>query len=61
MADQMAGIGDRLKSVRMRRGMTQRELAPAAGVSLSLVKKLEHLPSSTRSPRWLGGGLPTTS
>jgi transcriptional regulator with XRE-family HTH domain len=41
MADHMERIGDRLKSVRMRRGMTQRELAPAAGVSLSLVKKLE--------------------
>jgi len=38
MADQVEGIGDRLKSVRMRRGMTQRELAPAAGVSLSLVR-----------------------
>ena len=41
MADQVARIGDRLRSVRVRRGLTQRELAEAAGVSLSLVKKLE--------------------
>ncbi|WP_019633654.1 helix-turn-helix domain-containing protein [Actinomadura atramentaria] len=34
-------LADRLRSVRKRRGMTQRELASAAGVSLSLVRKLE--------------------
>jgi transcriptional regulator with XRE-family HTH domain len=35
------GLGDRLRSVRKRRGLTQRELAQTARVSLSLVKKLE--------------------
>lgn len=34
-------IGDRLKAVRKRRGLTQRELAKAAGVSSSLISKLE--------------------
>lgn len=34
-------IGDRLRSVRKRRGLTQKELARGAGVSLSLVSKLE--------------------
>jgi transcriptional regulator with XRE-family HTH domain len=34
-------LGDRIRSVRRRRGLTQGELATAAGVSLSLVKKLE--------------------
>ncbi|AKH83152.1 DNA-binding protein [Streptomyces sp. CNQ-509] len=34
-------IGDRLRSVRKRRGLTQRELAAAAGLSVSLVRKLE--------------------
>ncbi|WP_019633213.1 helix-turn-helix domain-containing protein [Actinomadura atramentaria] len=34
-------LGERLRSVRKRRGMTQRELASDAGVSLSLVRKLE--------------------
>ncbi|WP_432093011.1 helix-turn-helix domain-containing protein [Streptomyces sp. bgisy100] len=34
-------IGARLRQVRKRRGMTQRELAAAADVSLSLVRKLE--------------------
>jgi transcriptional regulator with XRE-family HTH domain len=33
--------GDRIRSVRKRRGMTQRELATAAGLSYSTVKKLE--------------------
>lgn len=36
-----AGIGDRLRSVRKRRGLTQRELASSAGVSISLVRKIE--------------------
>jgi transcriptional regulator with XRE-family HTH domain len=34
-------LGERIRSVRRRRGLTQGELATAAGVSLSLVKKLE--------------------
>jgi transcriptional regulator with XRE-family HTH domain len=36
-----AGVGDRLREVRKRRGMTQRDLARASGVSLSLVRKVE--------------------
>lgn len=38
---QHADLGSRLKSIRKRRGMTQPELASAAGVSASLVSKLE--------------------
>lgn len=34
-------LGDRLRSVRMRRGLTQRELAAASRVSLSLIRKIE--------------------
>jgi transcriptional regulator with XRE-family HTH domain len=34
-------IGDRLRAARKRRGLTQRELADAADVSVSLVRKLE--------------------
>lgn len=34
-------IGDRLKTVRKRRGLSQRELSRASGVSLSLISKLE--------------------
>ncbi|GAA0935098.1 helix-turn-helix domain-containing protein [Nonomuraea longicatena] len=37
----MADLAPRLRSVRKRRGMTQRELARASGVSLSLISKLE--------------------
>ncbi|MCD0452186.1 helix-turn-helix domain-containing protein [Actinocorallia sp. API 0066] len=37
----MSGLGERLRSVRKRRGVTQRELARLSGVSLSLVRKLE--------------------
>jgi transcriptional regulator with XRE-family HTH domain len=33
--------GDRIREARKRRGMTQRELADAAGLSLSAVKKIE--------------------
>jgi len=36
-----AGVGDRLREVRKRRGMTQRDLARISGVSLSLVRKVE--------------------
>ena len=36
-----AHIGARLREVRKRRGLTQRELAQASGVSLSLIRKLE--------------------
>lgn len=35
------GLGDRLREIRKRRGMTQRDLARHAGVSLSLVRKVE--------------------
>jgi transcriptional regulator with XRE-family HTH domain len=34
-------IGPRLRDVRKRRGLSQRELAAASGVSLSLIRKLE--------------------
>ena len=34
-------LGDLVRAVRMRRGLTQRELAAGSGVSLSEVKKLE--------------------
>jgi transcriptional regulator with XRE-family HTH domain len=34
-------IGERLQGVRKRRGLSQRELASASGVSLSLIRKLE--------------------
>ncbi|CAM3143896.1 helix-turn-helix domain-containing protein [Streptomyces albus] len=34
-------IGARMRDIRKRRGLTQRELATASGVSLSLVRKLE--------------------
>ncbi|MDT0341577.1 helix-turn-helix domain-containing protein [Streptomyces litchfieldiae] len=34
-------IGERLKEARKRRGLSQRELADASGVSLSLIRKLE--------------------
>ncbi|MGW4771846.1 helix-turn-helix domain-containing protein [Nocardia sp. NPDC004278] len=36
-----ADLGDRLKSTRKRRGLSQRELASNSGVSLSLIRKLE--------------------
>ncbi|MFD7508109.1 helix-turn-helix domain-containing protein [Streptomyces sp. NPDC059853] len=36
-----AEIGDRLRDVRKRRGMSQRELSQQSGVSLSLIRKLE--------------------
>ncbi len=35
------GISDRLREIRKRRGMTQRDLARASGVSLSLIRKVE--------------------
>ncbi len=35
------GVGDRLREIRKRRGMTQRDLARASRVSLSLVRKVE--------------------
>ncbi|MFC7243407.1 helix-turn-helix domain-containing protein [Catellatospora aurea] len=37
----MAGLGDRLRSVRKRQGLTQRELAARSGVSISLIRKIE--------------------
>lgn len=36
-----ANIGERLRDVRKRRGMSQRELSNQSGVSLSLIRKLE--------------------
>ncbi|MFF1306823.1 helix-turn-helix domain-containing protein [Streptomyces sp. NPDC058307] len=36
-----ANFGERLREIRKRRGMSQRELAEISGVSLSLVRKLE--------------------
>ncbi len=37
----MPNLGERLREVRKRRGMTQRELAALSGISLSLIRKLE--------------------
>ncbi|MFC0040151.1 helix-turn-helix domain-containing protein [Actinomadura rayongensis] len=37
----MPNLADRLRSIRKRRGFTQRELAAASGVSLSLIRKIE--------------------
>ncbi|MEN3541042.1 helix-turn-helix transcriptional regulator [Microbispora sp. ZYX-F-249] len=37
----MAAIGERIRSVRKRRGLTQQGLAELAGVSASLIRKLE--------------------
>jgi transcriptional regulator with XRE-family HTH domain len=37
----VADLGDRVREARKRRGLTQRELAAASGVSVSLVRKLE--------------------
>jgi transcriptional regulator with XRE-family HTH domain len=34
-------LGERLRSVRKRSGLTQRELADSSGVSLSLIRKIE--------------------
>ncbi|MBF6217604.1 helix-turn-helix transcriptional regulator [Nocardia abscessus] len=34
-------LGERLQTVRKRRGLTQRELAESSGVSLSLIRKIE--------------------
>lgn len=35
------GIGERIRDIRKRRGLSQRELAELAGVSISLIRKLE--------------------
>src|SRR4051812_16956629 len=37
----MTSFGERLASVRKRRGLTQRELASESGVSVSLIRQLE--------------------
>jgi transcriptional regulator with XRE-family HTH domain len=39
--DETRTVGDRLRVVRKRRGLTQRQVARLAGVSLSLISKLE--------------------
>jgi len=36
-----AGMADRLRQIRKRRGLTQRDLARASGVSVSLIRKIE--------------------
>jgi len=36
-----ANLGERLQSVRKRRGLTQKELAKVSGVSVSLIRKIE--------------------
>jgi transcriptional regulator with XRE-family HTH domain len=36
-----ANLGDRLREIRKRRGLSQRELAERSGVSVSLIRKLE--------------------
>ena len=41
MSEATAEVGARVREARKRRGLTQRELAAAAGLSLSLVTKLE--------------------
>lgn len=41
MTTETTTLGERVRNVRRRRGLTQRELATAAGVSESLIKKLE--------------------
>src|SRR5260370_26376448 len=43
----MADIGERLQSVRKRRGLSQRQLAQESDVSLSLTRKLEQGERST--------------
>lgn len=40
-ANTAIGIGERISDMRKRRGMTQRELATASGVSYSMIRKLE--------------------
>ena len=41
MSESTLPIGERLRDVRKRHGISQRELAKASGVSLSLIRKLE--------------------
>src|ERR1700743_3989609 len=58
-----ATLGDRIRAVRMRRGLTQKELTAASGVSLSLLKKLESGTLTTARPeplRTLAGSLDVT-
>jgi transcriptional regulator with XRE-family HTH domain len=58
-----ATLGDRIRAVRMRRGLTQKELTAASGVSLSLLKKLESGALTTARPetlRTLAGPLDVT-
>ncbi|AJE84151.1 putative DNA-binding protein [Streptomyces albus] len=60
------GLGDRLREIRKRRGLSQRELAQASRVSLSLITKLEQgVVTDTRmeTARKLAAALrvPTTS
>ncbi|MBD0746723.1 helix-turn-helix domain-containing protein [Streptomyces sp. CBMA152] len=45
----MSSAGQRIKDVRKRRGLTQRELANASGVSLSAIRKLEQGERETTS------------
>lgn len=41
MAEEPTTLGDRLRSIRKRRGLSQRELATASGLSESLIEKIE--------------------
>jgi transcriptional regulator with XRE-family HTH domain/alkylhydroperoxidase/carboxymuconolactone decarboxylase family protein YurZ len=41
MSEQDRTLGERIRDIRKRRGLSQRELAQLAGVSVSLVRKLE--------------------
>jgi transcriptional regulator with XRE-family HTH domain len=55
------GIGQRIAAHRMRRGLTQDELAGLVGISLSLMKKIEsgqrHV---ARAERHAAGAIPST-
>lgn len=41
VVNKSADVGDRLREIRKRRGMTQRDLAGTSGVSLSVIRKVE--------------------
>jgi transcriptional regulator with XRE-family HTH domain len=40
--DETYTVGERVRDVRKRRGLSQRQLADLSGVSVSLIRKLEH-------------------
>ena len=45
-------LGERLQSIRKRRGLSQRELAGRSGVSVSLIRQIEQ--GARRCWCWLG-------